>query len=211
MNIKFKKIIARELLIFIIVLVIGFISFLCTYPYKWIKLSQLETDNNIISFQKQLADSLSEPFDHKTINGKDYLSRVYSALQLKAINHQINDFNYPDTIFRTKILTDKNYRYYIYKTIVKLIGGFDVTKPQFDEAINQQLTLEDIEQKEKSNRILENLKELVYKKQQTSASILTFNEQLSFGIKCTIIAIFLLFILRYLFYSITWSIKTLNQ
>jgi hypothetical protein len=65
MNIKTKKIIAREFLIVTLVLTIGLISFLSTYGYNAYKQKQAEDSATEIAEKTKLADSLSISYKAK--------------------------------------------------------------------------------------------------------------------------------------------------
>ena len=211
MNIKIKKIIVREFLILMVVITVGLFSFLCTYPYNWNKSYQLKKVDEKITLQTHVADSISKSFNDKTMEGKDYISRVYWGLKEHSVDFGMPAFNYSEPDFRQKILSDKNFRENIYKTFQNRLEGFTKTYTQFDSSLNRQLTLNDIDQQKQSQLILENLKETRNGKEKISLSILTFNEQISFGIKILIFTAFVFFVLRFLFYAIKWSIKTMNQ
>ena len=64
MKLSTKKIIAQEFLTLIIVLTLGLISFLFTYPYNLYKRHQVENISTEIS-KKKLADSLSISYKSK--------------------------------------------------------------------------------------------------------------------------------------------------
>ena len=212
MNIKNKKIIAREFLILIAVTTVGLLSFLCTYFYNWNKSSQVKKADEKIVYQTHLADSLSKSFKDKTIDGKDYISRVFFALNHISDEYGIpNHFTYSEPDFRQKILTDKNFRDSIYRTFQNKVEGFTITQPQFDSSIDKQLTADDISKQKQSQEILQSLKVIRNEKEKTSSSILTYNEQVVFGLKVLILTAFLFFVLRFVFYAINWSIKTIKQ
>jgi hypothetical protein len=145
MNLKTKKIIAREFLVFIISLSIGIIAFLGTYVYNSFYQRQIDNINQQISAKELLADSISNAY------------------------------------FKTPTQEPMYRQYYRYNNaLIKVSNEIDALKNS-DE-----------------------LNRLVSKK-------LNFDNQLHFGFIVFLISIFVLFIIRYVFYGIKWSIRTIKQ
>ncbi|MDP1814272.1 MAG: hypothetical protein Q8K92_07450 [Leadbetterella sp.] len=205
-----KKIIAREFLIFMSVISIGLFSFLGTYIYNWEKNSQVKKQDNFIKLQSKMADSLSRPFDEKLKYGKDYIARIYITLKENSDNHELPINKYEESEFRNKILNDMNFRKTIFKLFQESLEKFNRTKVQFDNLIDNPPTKKEIDDKEKADQIQTKLKTIIFEKNALKGQILTFEEQISFTLKSTFIILFFGFILRYLFYAIRWSIRTIK-
>jgi hypothetical protein len=157
-----------------------------------------------------MADSLSRPFDEKIKNGKDYISRVYITLRENSEYHDLPINDYSEEQFRKKILSDNNFIEIVYNTINNKVEGFKRTKIKFRELINNQLTLKDVKNNEKAILIRKELKSINIEKNSNYGSILTFEEQVTLALKSTSIIFILFFIIRYLFYAIKWSIRTIK-
>lgn len=212
MNLKIKKIVAKEFLIVIAVVTVGLLSFLCTYLYNWDKSIQVRKVDEKIVWQTRLADSLSKSVKDKIIDGKDYISRVYFALKHITDEYGIPyHFDYSEAAFRQKIISDTNFKDSIYRTFQNKLEGFTKTQFQFDSSVSSQLTTDDIYKYNQSQKYLENLKSLRNEKEKKLSTILTFNQQISFGLKVLGLATLLFFVLRFIFYAIIWSIKTIKQ
>ncbi len=62
MNIKTKKIIAREFLVFLICIGISIVTFLAIYPYNYFMRNKIDSFKKDISEKKILSDSLSKSY-----------------------------------------------------------------------------------------------------------------------------------------------------
>lgn len=214
MKLTTKKIIAREFLIIILVLTIGLISFLCTYPYNAYKRNQVEKKSIEISEKSKKVDTLSLSFKNKIdqqnwffdkysnhwdisgdkINTSD---KLWKRLDFLALNDSIkykwqNVWDKELLAFNKEIgfTNPDEFKSFIDKNRITKIDSLN-----FDSslAINSEIAL------------------LTKNKKDYESEILSYNEQIKFGLKVLIICFIILFGFRYLFYSLKWSLKTLKQ
>jgi hypothetical protein len=211
MKIKTRKVIAREFLVLVSVTILGLFSFLLTYPYNWHLSSKLAEIDNNVSLEKDLADNLSKSFDSKTINGKDYAYRVYQTIKENTVEFAIQEFSYSQSEFRQKILSDKTFQENIYSTLQKNIEGFVKSRIEFDSCLKSQLTAIDVKNKKEAEIIRDRTNKAKFLKEKVLLSMLTFNEQISVAVRTIIYSALILFLLRYFFYAVRWSINTLKQ
>jgi len=207
---KVKKIIAREFLIFMSVILIGLLSFLGTYLYNWKKKCLAKNQENFIKLQSKMADNLSRPFNEKIKNGKDYNARIYITLIDNSDIHELPIQKYEESEFRRKIQTDTSFRGIIFKLFKERLENFNKNKLQFDNLIDNPPTKKEIDDKKKADQIQTKLKSIKLEKDEIIGSILLFEEQTSITLRITSLIFFLVFFLRYLFYAVRWSIKTIK-
>ena len=70
---------------------------------------------------------------------------------------------------------------------------------------------EDIEMKNRSKELRTEIASLNYEKVKIENNILSYSEQINFGINTLIILGLLFFALRYILYAVQWSLKTLKK
>lgn len=211
MNSKTKQKIAREFLIFMSVISFGLLTLIGTYIYNWNNSYKVKKQENFIKLQSKIAYSLSSPYDNKLKNGKDYIARIYLTLKNNSGSYDLSIEKYDESEFRNKILSDLNFRNSIFKLFEESLENFNKTKLQFDNLIDNPVSNKEIVDKQRADRIRINLKRINIKKKQILDSILTFKEQISITLKITLLMFFLVFILRYLFYAIRWSINSIKN
>jgi hypothetical protein len=215
MKLTTKKILAREFLTLTLVITLGLISFLCTYPYNAIKRNQIENKSIKISEQTKLADSLS--FSYKSKHNKQnwFFEKLSNQYDLS----DDTTFDERDEIwkrFNSWTLKDSiNYKWeYIWSgeitTFFKSIGVQNSNSLQsFIE--NNTITKTDSSNFNTSLAINAEIAMLSKSKKENKGKIFLYNEQKEFGLKAIYICFIVFFGIRYLFYSIKWSLKTLKQ
>lgn len=215
-----KKIIAREFLLLITTVFIGLVAYLAVFPYNSYKdnrahkVYQQEVEKSVLrdSFQKEV-NLIIEPASFKL---HSYLKSEYN----------VEDYN----IFLLD-MQDMEKRKRLYQTLIKkedYTKTFDEFNFQFFENIEKGKNyLTDNNEKIKRSKVVQDEKnaltlmreKIMSEKFSTETKCITenkkekavYSEQLNFSIKICFILFSLLFGLRYLFYSIKWSIKTLKQ
>lgn len=213
MKLHSKKILAREFLILTLVLIIGIISFLLTYPYNSFKTSKEKTIVTEIATKSYQLDSLNSS-DHNT----KYLITIDER---------------PFKILREFDSTEG--RHLSYAELKKLIAKSKGRKSYFDE-FNKKMKFKDFDEFEdviQTDESRENLKiiknqndsvktlkvialrqelnKLNNNKNAVSKSILTKQEQYQFAFWTMIFSAVILILLRLTFYGVSWSISTLRR
>lgn len=214
MKLTTKKIIAREFLIMILVLTIGLISFLCTYPYNAYKRNQVENKSIEISEKSKKVDTLSLSFknkidqqnwffdkysNHWDISGDkiNTSEKLWKRLDFLALNDSIK--------YKWQNVWDKE--------LLAFNKEIGFTNPdEFKSFIDKnRITKIDSLNYDSSLAINSEIALLTKNKKDYESEILSYNEQTEFGLKALIICFIILFGFRYLFYSLKWSLKTLKQ
>jgi len=205
---KTRKIIAREFLIFIVALIIGFLIIFGTLCYNFILQIKEKNIQQTINEKGKLADSLAKSYNIKTFKDKDYISRVYSALN--DIGENSNNFKSEDT-FRKIILNDSVYQKSVYHLLQNKIEGFTKSFMEFTNSLKIQLTQDDINKKVQSRAIETEINKLTQKGINLQNSYLNTKEKIKISLYIFLLTILFLFPLRYLVYATNWSIKTLKK
>jgi len=214
MKLTTKKIIAREFLTLTLVLTLGLISFLCTYPYNAYKRNQAKNISSEISEKSKKADTLSLTFKNKLGQQKWFFDKysnqwdisgdvintsdkLWKRLDYLALNDSIK-YKWQNVWDKDLIAFNKKIGFSNPEEFQSFIDKNRVTKidsANYDSslAINSEIAL------------------LTKNKKNYESEILSYNEQTEFGLKALIICFIILFGFRYLFYSLKWSLKTLKQ
>jgi hypothetical protein len=213
MNLTTKKIIAREFLTLTLVLTIGLISFLCTYPYNTYKRYQVENKSTEISEKSKMIDTLSQSFKNK-INQRKWLFDKYTKQWDSG-----DEFNTPDKLWKRLdflALNDSikfNWKNVWDKDLIAFNKEIGFSNPDdFQSFIDKnRITKLDSLNFDSSLSINSKIALLTQNKKDYESKILSYNLQTEFGLKALIICFIILFGFRYLFYSLKWSLKILKQ
>jgi len=211
MKLTTKKIIAREFLILMLVLALGLISFFCTYPYNAFERHQVEKKSTEILEKSKLADSLSFSFKSK-LDKQEWFYKQFT--------NNISDYykSYKEFWERLDYLALKDSIKFKWekvweKDIVSFNKEMGFPNPEALHAFieNNRINKIDSSNYDSSLAINSEVDLLSKSKKDNERKILSYNDQTAFGIKALIICFIILFGLRYLLYSIKWSLKTLKQ
>lgn len=213
MKLTTKKIIAREFLTLTIVLTLGLISFLCTYPYNSYKRYQVENKSTEISEKSKKVDTLSLSFKNK-IDQRKWLFDKYTKQWDSG-----DELNTPDKLWqRIDFLALNDSIKYKWKNVwdkdlIAFNRAIGFSNPdEFQSFIDKNRTTKiDSSNYDSSFAINTEIDLLTQNKNDYESKILSKNEQTEFGLKALIICFIILFGFRYLFYSIMWSLKILKQ
>jgi len=132
MNIKTRKIIAKELLFLFTVMILGIIGFSCTYPYNFFKEHQIGRLNDSIKRIQNISDSLNNalgnygwqpPITDSLVSDTTWLTATTNSLPPKKIGTNADGL----PIFRKRIPAEKVYDNLIKEgyTVKNLGGGKD--------------------------------------------------------------------------------------
>jgi hypothetical protein len=215
MRLQIKKIIAREFLILIVTICIGLLAFSLTYPYNFCRQHQVDNLTNKIITKENLADSLSTSFDTK-IKKKKWLNKKLNeefdlssdTIYLDSIWIRLVSLAQNDSI---KFRWDGNKNWIeIWTPFFKKIGFNNPSSLQ-EFILTNNINKSDIENNNSSLKIKDEIKSLKLQKREIENKILSYYEQVNFGIVTLIIFGIILFGLRYVVYSVKWSLKILKQ
>lgn len=196
MNLRSKKIVARELLIILFIVIIGFLAFVMIYPYN--------------SYQKTKAVKLKNEISEKA-NQVDRLNKILYPSQIEhlyEVTKEAGLFFHKDTL--TNLLLRNPRSVYSVISSDKELKNLFLDYSDFENILglstNNVLTT-NISKRDSLQELLNMLK---HKEAITSKKILTRQEQLRFTLMIILSAAIVLILLRYALYVIKWSIKTLQ-
>lgn len=215
MRLHTKKIIAREFLILTMAIFIGLFCFLGTYLYNYLKRNKIDTLNENISQKLMASDSLRKSYDQKISKQQWFFDKYFDK-----VNRQDEEFNSRDKLWkRLDFLALKDSIKYKWQNVwTKDLVGF-VKENGFSNGddfnsfiVSNRITNDDVQGFNQSLQIKTEIKNLTSEKENTTKRLfLSFEQQLKFGVTSFVVALIILFGLRYIFYAIRWSIKTLKQ
>lgn len=214
MKLKIKKLIAREFLLLILAIGIGFVAFSCTYLFNFYQQSKSQNISNEIRAKETIADSLVRPFNNKIKQHEWFYNQNNEKIDLSGSLYDsperlwniLNELALKDSIrikFRTvwtpelkKILSDI---------------GFDNPEKLKSFIDENRLTIEDSSKYEQAKNIRTEINLLRNKIGVHDSKILSINAQIELGFWTFCISFILLFAIRYIVYAIKWSLNTLRQ
>jgi hypothetical protein len=211
MQLQTKKIIAREFLLLMLAIIIAVIGFFCTYPYNNYRQKQVDAIHDTIATKQIIAADLTKSYNEKVIKQ----------------SHFNDDFRSHFNDYETNMDTIWNTLYFIAKSNSmtdrwnnkwdgKLKGffiqeGFTKASVLKDFILTNILYKKDLDNKAKSDVLFIEISNLENKATDISRRRMSFENQLRTAGLVFLIAITILFALRYLFYAIKWSIKIVRQ
>lgn len=281
MRLKYKKIIAREFILLLIVLTVGLLSFISIYLYNsYRKAESKKLNSEIISMSKQI-DSLE---NSGTNVKEDQIKDLYSIIKGNKLFLDENDFramlvkdpsgtysvvskdpnakdlflDYSD--FKNVLGLDKLDTSNVLKSLIdnnqlQILWDFDIKegrhlsledlkkvvinpserKEYFDEfnskmgfkdydefsellltekgrhGFRETKRTNDLAKVEKRKELQQKLDKLKSQQADPNRKILTSQEQMNFAFWLAGVVATVLFLFRYIFYSVVWSIRTLRM
>jgi len=210
MNKKTKKIIAREFLILFALIVSGLLTFVCIFPYNLYQQKRINEIENIISERKAIADSLNKSVSeklknqkwyHKKITDKFNFTKPVKSFWLSVSNHTQNDsVNYHWNNNWTNNLIE------YHKTL-----GFNNAQELESFIKNNSLNKQDSIKLEKTDHIRKEISDFKNRKIKLENKYFDEYDRMELLTGIGIILFGILFLLRYLFYAVKWSIKILKE
>ena len=213
MKLEFKKIIAKEFLYFIVIIVLTLLTYFSTFAYNFFKSEQIDKTTTTIFEKNKMKDSLYLSYSSKIKNKKWFFEKFASEFNAteednswkKEIWNRLEYLAKKDSI-KQKWLTWDNDLIEFHKKI-----GQNTAKELTNFVTNNTLSASDIKNQKKVAKINDEINYLEKSKKVKSIQILSDNEKIDFGIKSLLVFIFILVILRHLIASINWSLKTLKK
>jgi hypothetical protein len=214
MKLQTKKIIAREFIMLVITIVLVAGVFLGTYIYNYFQHSNVVEVQAAILKKTFIADSLAKPYKTKMQNQQWFYDKNNEIVDLKN-----TDFNSPNKLWQRldylsasdsiKIKIDSFWT----PEIKQLLVTIDFDKPEKLTAfINKnRITSDDSTDLQKSIVANETLGKLNKLKADYKAKVFSFQSQTRIAIWTLVILFILLFVMRFLFYAVRWSVKILKQ
>lgn len=214
MRLAIKKVIAREFLILALVAFVGLTCFLSTFLYNSARRHQAEGIKADIAKKTTLSDSLSISYTTKVQNQEWYFMRMNNEFDL-------GEFNTPEKWWTVYIELAKNDSINILwegiwnedESIIGFFNGLGFANGDSLQTFITENTIDelDLKNKKKSEDLQRELVEIRTKEQNIASSIMTYKEQLSFLKNVLFFLVIVLFVIRYIYYGVKWSLKTLKQ
>ncbi len=214
MNKKVKKIIAREFLILLALIVLTSLIFICVFPYNSYQKNNIDKIDKSLSEKEKLTENLHKSVDEKIENQEWFFEKLSSEFditnseysELKTLWPILQRIAENDSIEHRwnnkweKSLTD------FHKGI-----GFKNGKELETFIEKNSISSDDSIQLKKSEEIRKEITELKKQRAEFKYKILNDNDKLDLvgGIGVTLFGI--LFLLRYLIYAVKWSLRTLKE
>lgn len=214
MKIHIKKIIAREFLLLMLTIGIGLITFLSIYLYNFYLKTKSQNLLNEYFAKESIADSLRKPFYSK----KNHQEWFYN-IQNEKIDLSGSDYNSPEKLWkRLDELALKDSIILKYHTVwgadLKRILqdiGFNNPAKLRDFINDNRITSQDSLNNQKGENIRKDMYTLQSKKYDVEENIISSRKQIHIAIWAIVFSLLFLFIIRYIYYAIKWSVKTLRQ
>jgi len=214
MNIKSKKILAREFLIFIVMVVFGVIIFACLYFYNSYQENKIDHISELITNKEFKIDSLQNPVNikierqdwyYKEIT-KDFNFTIPQARELKTFWSMVYRIAKNDSI---------NYRWNNQwsDNVIKFHNniGFNTPKELEEFIIVNTLSENDSLKLKKVIDYKDEIYGLEKQKENRERKIISDWRMKDWTIAIIISLICIFFVFRYLFYAIKWSLRTLKS
>lgn len=206
MKIKYKKIIAREFIIFTIVISSGIITFLLTYPYNYYQEKIEKTFlSEILIKSKQLDLLYTSALKNKDMDEaviEDLYNRAKSLGYKKSRNEFIALIHSNNEVFNDMYSYFKSMGYRNDENAFAILIGRIPTQQNYQSisTITPEIkVLEDDLDKLRNNREI------------FVGRIMSLEEQITVSIWVTAMTFVILVVLRFIYYGISWSISTLRS
>jgi RNAse (barnase) inhibitor barstar len=214
MNKKIKKIIAREFLLLLTLILLSALIFVCVFPYNLYQENKIEKTNKKLIEKEKLTDNLHKSVNEKIKNQKWFFEKISSEFDIT--NTEYSELKTLWPILQKIAENDSTEYRWNNKWEKSLIDfhksiGFKNGKDLQFFILNNSITSKDSIQINKSNEIQKEITELSKQKIELKNRIFQDSEKEKFIIGISAILFGILFVLRYLFYGVKWSIKQLND
>jgi hypothetical protein len=209
MNIK--QIIAREFLVLIFTCVLCALTLPITYFLNAYYSNKAEALEELQSKKEALSDSLEKPFNKKL--------RIQSWFYEKVEDYGFTDLPPSDILLWEDALTNKDSIEIKWHTnpdykmnVIPFCKSINIKGPKqyYAFIVNNTVTHKDSLDKKRSEAINDTVLGMINEKYKYYASSMSYEQREQFTYNSFFVLIALLFGLRYLYYAIRWSIRTLN-
>lgn len=214
MDNKRNKTIAREFLVFIAFIIIEVFLFSFIYLYNFYQKSQIEITNENLTIKNTFINNALIPINKKKKNQEWFFKKISSEFDISNSQYSKLETLWPimqkiaendSTKYRWDYKWEKDLTEF-HKTI-----GFTNPKVLQDFILKNSLSLKDSIELKKVYKIQQEISLINKHKQEIKNKIFTVKQIEELIIKSAYILFCILFILRYLFYGIKWSFKTLKK
>lgn len=206
MNFQNKKLVAREFLMLILCLGIGFITFLILLCLKFSQVNKLNNYQNAFYQYTLKQDSLNREFKNQSINQQKFTAYINETSEEK-----FHKYHNEELWNRLKYLAEADSiinKWNSYDSSQKgpLINYKITSGQEFQSFILQNIPL--LSSRNYNDSIFTDLR---IKSANHRKNIFSISTVIKYSFNAFLIAVFLLFILRYLYYAIKWSLGILKN
>lgn len=214
MQLKTKKRIAKEILLLLGSGLFTLTIFLFVYPYNWYCSSKSDGVQTIIATKTIQADSLLSQYNQKLKQQKWFYEQNLKEYDVSTYGYN----TYDDLWKRLEVIyindsIEIKYSKTWGRELVELLKKVGFQNAQmFKEFVGKNIfDQKDKADKLKSDYIQNEIVQLNSEKRIWDLKALSINEQRAFAVKAFIGLLIILYPLRFLFWLIVWSFKTLKQ
>ncbi len=216
MNKNTKKIISKEILIFLSVLILSVLFFLGLYAYNYRQNSEIIRLTDNIKFKEKEANNLNIDFDYKQRNQQwffEKMSNYYSNIgENKYINSKDVLWKYFTDNFEKETLETWNTISEVNKNNVYLDKVYFSSLEELKYFItSKSFSEKDISNNQKAKEILNEVRVLNVDLAALYKSLIPLDKQRNFSINLLFVLLCVFFVMRYLFYLIKWCFKNLRE
>lgn len=215
MKLTAKKIIAREFMALLLVMTIGLTAFLSIYIFNAIKEKKISRLSNEIKTISKQIDSLLFAYNKK-IDKRNWYFKEWSTYS------DLTDDNQYNTLVkvwnRIEYLAQQDSIRYRWqniwgKDLVIFHKDIGFQNPEEFKAFidYNRISPKNISDFKIANEKKTIISDLNKQIKETTTSKLSYDEQLDFTTNAILLLCLLIFVFRYLYYGVKWSLKTLNQ
>ena len=211
MKVRTKKIIAKEFILAVITLTISIIAFFITFPYDYNFNRKINKLNTSIDKMIKTADSLSADYDKKADN-QDYFFSEFNNKYGEFYKSKEELFIRLDELLKKdsiKIKWEKVWDKDLINLHISL--GFPNSESFINFLSQNIITDNDRAFKNESDSLKIKIEGSKLKINIFNSKKLTFADRINFSLMIFLCVIFFLFLLRYIFYGIQWSLKILKD
>ncbi len=194
--------------------IIALIIFLLVYPFNWYCNFKSEGVQALIKSKTIQSDSLINHYNSKLKQQQWFYEGNLKEYDVTSLGHN----SYADLWTRLEVIYNADSIEYKYsktwdKDLIAVLDklGFHNAIEFKDFIAKNRITQTDKANKSKSDDIKNEISKLNFEKRIWELKALTTGEQMGFAIKALIIALIFLYPIRFLYWLIAWSFKTLKQ
>ena len=214
MKISIKKIVAREFVFLTLLGVLGVCFFLLMFAYNIVRHHQNESYTREIQQKTSIIDSISKSYRTKILNQEWYFEKLNGQFDLGHLNK--HEIWWSHSVLQAKngsIVLLWNGKWSQEKSIIDFFYdiGFLTADSLQRFIINNTFNKTDLSNKVKAAKLQKDVSEIERRQKKIEAKILTSDQRISFSEKFLIVLGLMLFGMRYTYYGIKWSIKTLKN
>ncbi|CAN1560202.1 hypothetical protein MCERE19_02598 [Spirosomataceae bacterium] len=206
MEMRHKKIIAKEILLLIVSMVIGLLSYVSIYFYNYYLKINIDEYTQQINKKSLLSDSLSRPYTIKSERQYEFTNKF---------KNKFNDiFLENESYINARLWEDLNKNRFDPKfwQILKVNDlGFGNIQEFAAFVENNLITSSEITLRNESRKLKKDIRFLESKIRILNAKIINSDKQKFIPKYILIFILIICFLIRYLYFLIIWSIKTLKR